>query len=165
MTNIPALGPSLRVPSVEIDEDGTPYFRVPLDDRGENYALVDWQDFDHITLTLGCRAAWYYGGARGRRQYVRVNVPHVEGREGGLHTVVRLFPGIGPTVRVEYATTDTLNLCRSNLVVKAIQDGSNLDSGKLTAAAVQKREAVQKRAAAEKKRLRSSRIRHYSWDD
>lgn len=143
MTTTPiALASGNRVPVLFTDKDGTPCLRVPLDDRGENFATIERQDYDHITRTLGIRAAWYLGGARGRRQYVRVNVPHMGDQDGGHFLVVRLMSGVGPEHRVRYATSNTLDLRRSNLIIEPIQDGRYLDAKQVVVEAVRKGRAA-----------------------
>ena len=147
MYETPPLPLGNRVPIPFTDQRGIACLCVPLDDESKTFARIERSDFDYIVRGLGCRAQWYFGGTRGRRSYVRVNVPHVEGREGGHFLVVRLFPGVGPEHRVRYATADTLDLRRCNLTVELIQDGRSLDGGVLVSQAVKKRRtnAVRKR--------------------
>lgn len=111
----PAQG--LRTPVRFIDERGIPCFRVPLDDEGRSHALIECDDYDHIVRAIGCQSSWCVTpNGRGGR-YVVVNLPRA-GQEGGLVTVSRLFMGAGAKQRVCYATSDTLDLRRSNLVIE-----------------------------------------------
>lgn len=160
---IPALASGTRVPLPFVDEDGTACLRVPLDDAGTRFAIVERSDYLHVVLTLGCRAAWCWGGAQGRRKYVRVNAPHVGGQASGSFPVVRLFLGVGPEHRVRYATSNTLDLRRCNLIIGVMQDGRNLAGGTLMASVISRREAMLSREAAERRQSQDQRTQHYTW--
>jgi hypothetical protein len=120
---VPALSNGRRVPVPFTDEEGKACLRVPLDNNGEAYALVQREDYLHIVRALGWRGAWCLGGPSGRRRYVMVNAPWTGNKAGGTFPVARLLPGVTSLDRVRYASADTLDLRRRNLVVEPIQDG------------------------------------------
>lgn len=131
-----------RTPIPFTDERGIACLRVPLDDRGRNFATVEADDYDYIVRDLGCRAAWCLTkNGHGERRYVVVNPPRVANRGHRLITVTRLFAGVGAGKFVRYATADTLDLRRSNLVIGTGTGRARHNCEAFMAEAVQRRKA------------------------
>lgn len=136
-TKITALAQGRRFPIPFIDDEGIPCLRVPLDNQGKTFAMIERKDYDHIVQNLGCCAAWCLTGNGSGRRYVVVNPPRTPDRKHGLISVARLFTGASAGKFVRYASRDTMDLRRSNLIVTSGTGRSQHDCGKWLTEAVQ----------------------------
>lgn len=136
-----------RTPIAYNDDRGVPCLRVPLDDRGRNYAEIERSHHDHITQTVGCNATWCLTSNGSGRRYVVVNQPRVKGQQPRLITVARLIMSAGGRQTVRYLTDDTCDLRTTNLTLGAGSGRSRHAAEKSVSDAVKR-----KRAATLKKR-------------
>ena len=109
--------PKLRPSPVRTtDEHGTAIVRVPVDRYGHRWAILEAVDFDRLRAQ-GISPTWFFNRAAPTASpcqlaYVKAHATNATGR---LIMVARTILEAGPGERVEYVTSDRLDLRRSNI--------------------------------------------------
>jgi hypothetical protein len=95
------------------DENGQGCLRVPLDRRGERFAIVAARDYWRV-VEAGATGPWLLNDNGSGRSYVRTSVPSGKGH-GTLVQVARIISGAGPRTVIRYDNGDTCDLRAWNL--------------------------------------------------
>lgn len=103
-----------RPPTIRFtDEHGRACLRVPLDPRGNHYAVVLQDDYQSVR-DAGATGVWYLNRNSMGQAYVRTDVWSGGGR-GTTLIVARIISGAGPRSTIFYANKDRLDLRPENL--------------------------------------------------
>lgn len=103
-----------RRPVPFIDEFGNRCFRVPLDRRGRNYAVIEQATYRRIVRDVGT-GSWYLNSNGQGSSYVRCNSLVSAKGDPTVVQIARLATGAGRGTVIRYANGNSLDLRASNL--------------------------------------------------
>lgn len=107
--------PNNRPPIVRhIDNRGKPVVLVPLDPRGDSWAITEAADFDALPAELKT-AAWFMNDSGNGYEYVKAGI---DGASGNLVIVARILLGARRGQALCFLGNDRRDLRRTNVTLK-----------------------------------------------